>query len=109
MNPLPPSDRSQESRGSDRPANRPSPAGSPHPVAIRYKVLLHRTPDKELMFIVRTLMELTHYCREEATHRMWESYHCGSSRVLVTHRERAELFAEQFTERGLRVSIEPAA
>src|SRR5262249_44533913 len=108
MNPLPPSDRSKDSRGTDRPENRPSPAGPPHSAALRYKVLLLRTPDKGLMFIVRTVMELTRYCREEATHRMWEAYHRGCSQILVTHRERAELYVEQFNDRGLRVSIEPA-
>jgi ATP-dependent Clp protease adapter protein ClpS len=59
------------------------------------------------MFIVRTVMELTHYGKEEATHRMWESYHRGCSQILVTHRERAELYVEQFTDRGLTVSLEP--
>ena len=107
MNPLPPSDRSEDARGPDRPVHRPSPAGSPRPVAHRYRVILHRTPDKELLFIVQTVMELTRYCRAEATHRMWEAYHRGCSQILVTHRERAELYAEQFTDRGLRVSIEP--
>jgi ATP-dependent Clp protease adaptor protein ClpS len=102
MNSQPPSDRSQ-----DHPAPRPSSAG-PRQTAFRYKVILHRTPDLGLMFIVRTVMELTRYCREEATHRMWEAYHCGTSQILVTHLERAELYAEQFTDRGLQVSIEPA-
>ena len=31
----------------------------------------------------------------------------GRSVVLVTHLERAELYAEQFADRGLRVCIEP--
>jgi ATP-dependent Clp protease adapter protein ClpS len=59
------------------------------------------------MFIVRTIMELTRLCRAEATHKMWEAYHCGRSVLLVTYRERAELYAERFNERGLTVSIEP--
>jgi ATP-dependent Clp protease adaptor protein ClpS len=106
MTPLPPSDRSHNPRGFEPPAHPSSPAGSPRPY-VRYRVLLHRSPDKDLMFIVRTVMELTHYCKEEATHRMWESYHRGSSQILVTHQERAELYVEQFTDRGLMVSLEP--
>lgn len=62
----------------------------------------------ELMFIVRTVMELTRLCRAEATHKMWEAHHSGRSVLLVTHKERAELFVEQFAGRGLRVTIEPA-
>ncbi|MDB5309089.1 MAG: ATP-dependent Clp protease adaptor protein ClpS [Gemmataceae bacterium] len=73
----------------------------------RYKVFLHRTADKELMFVVRAVMELTRFGNAEAEFRMWEAYHRGRSVVLVTHLERAELYAEQFADRGLSVSIEP--
>jgi hypothetical protein len=38
---------------------------------------------------------------------MWESYHQGRSVLLVTYKERAELYVEQFAERTLVVSIEP--
>jgi ATP-dependent Clp protease adaptor protein ClpS len=107
MNPLPPGDCPRESRGPERPMHRPAPAGCGR-TAVRYKVMLHRSPDKGLMFIVRTVMELTRYCREEATHRMWEALHVGRSQVLVTHRERAELYVEQFADRGLVASLEPA-
>jgi ATP-dependent Clp protease adapter protein ClpS len=72
----------------------------------RYRLILHHDAAKELMFIVRTVMELTRLCRHEATHKMWESYHCGRSILLVTYRERAELYVEQFANRGLTVTIE---
>jgi ATP-dependent Clp protease adapter protein ClpS len=75
--------------------------------ATRYKVFLHRAADKELMFVVRAVMELTHFGNAEAEFRMWEAYHRGRSVVLVTHLERAELYAEQFADRGLAVSLEP--
>jgi ATP-dependent Clp protease adapter protein ClpS len=73
-----------------------------------YKVILHQDPTIDLMFVIRTVMELTRFCRAEATHKMWEAYHCGRSVLLVTYKERAELFVEQFTSKGLTVSIEPA-
>jgi ATP-dependent Clp protease adaptor protein ClpS len=107
MTPLPERDRSKGSRDFDRSA-KSSPAGFHRPI-IRYRVVLHRSPDKDLMFIVRTVMELTHYCKEEATHRMWEAYHQGCSQILITHLERAELYAEQFADRGLKVSVEPTS
>ena len=72
-----------------------------------YRIILHRAPDKELMFVVRTVMELTHFGQAEALHRMWESYHWDRSQVLITHLERAELYVEQFADRGLKVSLEP--
>ena len=75
---------------------------------VRYRVCLHRTADKELMFIVRTVMDLTRFGSAEAEFRMWEAHHRGRSVVLTTHLERAELYVEQFADRGLRVSLEPA-
>jgi hypothetical protein len=39
---------------------------------------------------------------------MWEAYHLGRSVVIATHLERAELYVEQFAERGLPASLEPA-
>ena len=60
------------------------------------------------MVVVRTVMELTRFCRDEATHKMWQAHHCGRAILLVTYRERAELYVEQFAERGLTVSLEPA-
>ncbi len=74
----------------------------------RFKVVLHKSADKELMFVARVVMELTHFGTAEAEYRMWEVHHRGRSLVLVTHLERAELFVEQFADRGLPASIEPA-
>lgn len=74
----------------------------------RFKVVLHRAPDKELMFVARVVMELTRFGSAEAEYRMWEAHHRGRSLVLVTHLERAELFVEQFADRGLAASIEPS-
>jgi len=73
----------------------------------RYKVILLRDSTNDLMFIVRTVMELTRLCRAEATHKMWEAHHCGQSVLLVTYRERAELYVEQFSTRNLQTTLEP--
>lgn len=59
------------------------------------------------MFVVRAVMELTRFGTAEAEFRMWEAHHRGRCVVLVTHLERAELYVEQFRERGLSASIEP--
>lgn len=84
---------------------RPSAYHRPMP---RYKVVLHRAADKGLMFVVAVVRELTRFAEAEAMTRMWESHHHGRALVLVTHLERAELFVEQFADRGLTASIEPA-
>jgi ATP-dependent Clp protease adapter protein ClpS len=74
----------------------------------RYRVILLREGINDIMLVVRTVMELTHFCRTEATHKMWEAHHVGRSILLTTYRERAELYVEQFTDRGVAVTLEPA-
>ncbi len=73
-----------------------------------YRVVLANNATLALMFVVQAVMELTRFCREEATQKMWEAHHCGQAQLLVTHKERAELYVEQFAERGLLVTIERA-
>ena len=94
MSPLPPDPSSR----SDAPHSQPLPP---------YRVVLTRATDQQLMGIVRAVMDVTHLCREEATHKMWESYHRGRSQLLVTHKERAELYVDQFADHGVTVTIEP--
>jgi ATP-dependent Clp protease adapter protein ClpS len=72
----------------------------------QYDVVLHRSEDKGLLFVVRAIMALTHTCKEEATQTMWEAYHRGWSVVTATHLERAELLVEQFAESGLRTTLQ---
>jgi ATP-dependent Clp protease adaptor protein ClpS len=73
----------------------------------RFKVVLHRARERDLMFVARVVMELTRFGSAEAEFRMWEAYHRGRSLVIVTHLERAELYVEQFADRGLAATIEP--
>jgi ATP-dependent Clp protease adaptor protein ClpS len=73
----------------------------------RYKVILLPEAFDDLMFVVRSVMELTRFPRAEATHKMWEAHHSGRSVLLVTYRERAELLVELFAGKGLKVTIEP--
>jgi ATP-dependent Clp protease adapter protein ClpS len=73
----------------------------------RYKVILLHQAFNDLMFVVRSVMELTRFPRAEATHKMWQAHHLGQSVLLVTYRERAELLVELFAGKGLTVTIEP--
>ena len=102
------------SQPTDRPALPPDPPLRPQetPAVLprrelpRYKLVLHHDAAHELMFVVRTIMELTRFCRAEATHKMWESYHRGRSTLLLTYRERGELLIDQFAGKGLTVTLE---
>jgi ATP-dependent Clp protease adapter protein ClpS len=51
---------------------------------------------------------LTPLKQQEANERVREAEAIGCSLILVVHKERAELYAEQFQSRGLTVTIEPA-
>ena len=81
----------------------------PHAPVPPYRVVLANIGAHALMWVVQIVMDVTHLCRDEATHKMWEAHHSGRSELLVTHKERAELFVEQFAKRGLAVLIEPVS
>lgn len=72
----------------------------------RFNVVLHQG-ESDLMFVVRSVMELTRFPRAEATHKMWETVHRGRSILLTTYLERAELYVLQFADRGLKATAEP--
>ena len=104
----PPADRPQLPRlPGNHPAQPPLNKNGPREVP-RYKVVLHNDAGNDLMFVVRSVMELTRFPRAEATHKMWEAHHSGRSVLLTTYLERAELFVDQFAEKGLTVTVEPA-
>jgi ATP-dependent Clp protease adapter protein ClpS len=73
-----------------------------------WKVLLHNDDKNEMHFVVRTVMELTPLKEQEASERTTEANDTGVALLLVTHKERAELYKEQFESKGLTVTIEPA-
>lgn len=74
-----------------------------------YRVLLHNDDVNDMQYVVDTLCELTPLPLPQATRVMLEAHTTGVALVLVTHRERAELYVDQFRSRGLTVSIEPAS
>lgn len=86
-------------------SGKPPPKPGPLP---RCRLVLLKNEADDLVLVMRTIMELTRYCRAEATHKMWQAHHTGRSQLLVTHRERGELFVEQFASRGVTVVVEPA-
>jgi len=73
-----------------------------------FKVILHNDDKNDVVHVVQAIVLLTPLSKEEATGRMLEAHHTGCSLLLVTHKERAELYVEQFQSMGLTVTIEPA-
>lgn len=72
-----------------------------------FRVLLHNDDVNDVIYVVRSITELTPLSRPEAVHRTREAHESGAALLLVTHRERAELYREQFRSKGLTVTIEP--
>ncbi len=74
-----------------------------------YKVILHNDDVNDMARVVRVICELTPLNTEEAIERMLEAHNTGSAVLLITHKERAELYVDQFTSCGLTVTAEPDA
>lgn len=95
-------------------ATRPAPAPAPASAPTRldrlppFKVLLHNDAVNDMGHVVRSIVELTPLKKEEAVERMVEAHNTGVSLLLVTHKERAELYRDQFRTKRLNVSLEPA-
>lgn len=117
--PRPDTPAAQPSTGKDEPrtavAEHPAPAttkpapAKPTPKNLPpYRVLLHDDDINDMLYVTATLMELTSLGKERSLMVMMEAHQSGVALVLVTHKERAELFQEQFQCKGLTVSIEPA-
>ena len=89
-------------------ARKTSPRKKPPQALPPWKVLLHNDDKNGMDFVVLTIMELTPLNEQDAKQRTVEAHKSGVALLLTTHRERAELYAEQFQSKGLTVTIEPA-
>lgn len=73
-----------------------------------YNVLLHNDDVNTFEHVIRSILRLTTIGPEEAVLKTLEAHETGVALLLVTHRERAELYVEQFASLSLTVTIEPA-
>ena len=73
-----------------------------------YRVLLHNDDENTFEHVIHSIVQLTTLTPEEAIERAIEAHENGLALLLVTHKERAELYHEQFTSVQLTVTIEPA-
>jgi ATP-dependent Clp protease adaptor protein ClpS len=85
-----------------------SPKKKPPQMLPPWKVLLHNDDKNEVMFVVASIIELTPLKEQDAKLRTLEAHETGVALLLTTHKERAELYKDQFESKGLTVTIEPA-
>lgn len=73
-----------------------------------WKVLLHNDDHNDMDYVVTTITSLTTLNEQDAEIRTIEAHKTGVALLLTTHKERAELYRDQFGSKGLTVTIEPA-
>lgn len=71
-----------------------------------FKVILHNDDENSMEDVVIIILTLTPLKEQEAILRMLEAHKTGCSLLLVTHKERAELYVEQFLSCGVTVTME---
>lgn len=86
----------------------PAPVKPPNQPLPPWKVILHNDDVNELDYVIETIVVLTRVTEQDAMRLTLEAHEKGAALLLTTHRERAELFQQQFSSRKLTVSIEPA-
>jgi ATP-dependent Clp protease adaptor protein ClpS len=92
-----------------KPQKKSSPQKKPPQPLPPWKVLLHNDDKNEVKFVVETIISLTPLNKQDAELRMMEAHETGVALLLTTHKERAELYMEQFASKSLIVTIEPAS
>lgn len=73
-----------------------------------YRVLLHNDDVNTFDHVIRTILRLTPLKLADAIERTMEAHQRGVSLLLTTHRERAELYVDQFATFNISVTTEPA-
>ena len=75
----------------------------------RFKLLLHNDDFNLVDDVVRIVVKLAGLTLQDARERTKEADRTGVALLLVTHKERAELYQEQFRSMRLTTTIEPDA
>lgn len=89
----------------------------PKPVPVRpkrgklppFKLLLHNDDVNVMEDVVRSIVMLTPLDAEQAVRKMLEAHDSGTALMLVTHKERGELYVQQFASLKITTSLEPDA
>ncbi|MBI1825698.1 MAG: ATP-dependent Clp protease adaptor ClpS [Planctomycetes bacterium] len=73
-----------------------------------YKVLLHNDDVNSFEHVIVSILKVTNLTPQEALLRTLEAHETGVALLLTTHKERAELYQEQFLTFQITATIEPA-
>jgi len=105
-----PPQANEQQGGAAAVAEKPAPAKTPPKLdkLPPYRVLLHNDDTNDMFHVIRSIVELTPHNMLRARQIMLEAHTTGVAIVMVTHRERAELYRDQFRSKSLTVTIEPA-
>ena len=103
---------SSEDRETARPLTATASATAPEKTKPRhlplYKVILHNDDANDVGHVIESIVMLTPLNEQDASERTSEADATGCALLLVIHKERAELYVDQFHARSLTVTIEPA-
>lgn len=72
-----------------------------------YKLILHNDDENSFEHVILTILQLTPLSEQEAIERTIEAHNEGQALLLVTTKERAELYVEQFQAASLVATCEP--
>ncbi|HUU94681.1 MAG TPA: ATP-dependent Clp protease adaptor ClpS [Phycisphaerae bacterium] len=72
-----------------------------------FRVMLHNDDVNTFEHVVIAILKLTPLNEQEAVEKTIEAHETGASLLLVTSKERAELYVEQFASLSLTVTCEP--
>ena len=89
-------------------AKKTAPKRKPPQMLPPWKVLLHNDDTNSFEHVIATIVQLTPLNKEAAQDRTKEAHETGVALLLTTHKERAELYKDQFQSKSLVVTIEPA-
>lgn len=73
-----------------------------------FNLLLHNDDHNAIEFVVETIVELTPLDRIRAIRATFEAHRKGVTLLLTTHKERGELYVQQFATKRLTATLEPA-
>ena len=72
-----------------------------------FRVMLHNDDVNTFEHVIIAILKLTPLNEQEAIEKTIEAHETGASLLLVTSKERAELYVEQFASLSLTVTCEP--
>jgi ATP-dependent Clp protease adaptor protein ClpS len=104
---IPQAEEGGEAATAIAPVKEPTPTKREPKQLPPYRVLLHNDDVNTFEHVILSIVKLTSLSAEEAVVRTLEAHETGVALLLVTHRERAELYQEQFASVSLIVTIEP--